>query len=169
MKITSVFLILFCLCSFRASTAQPSEVKPFVTVEGEVNAPLKLYASDLAKMPHAEASIRDRDGKSHVYSGVPLPEILKMAGVSMGKDLRGENLSKYLLVRAADGYEVIFSLAELDSSFTNRVVLLADQLEGKPLPSGMGPFRIIVPGEKKPARCIFEVTQLIIAFAKENK
>lgn len=38
----------------------------------------------------------------------------------MGKELRGENLSKYLLVKCADDYEVLFSLAELDSSFTNK-------------------------------------------------
>jgi hypothetical protein len=35
------------------------------------------------------------------------------------------------------------------------------------MPSGKGPFRIIVPGEKKPARWIWEVTTLIIKFAKE--
>ena len=52
-----------------------------------------------------------------------------MAGVTTSKKLRGENLSKYLLVKCADGYEVLFSLAEPDSSFTNRVVILADESE----------------------------------------
>jgi hypothetical protein len=111
--------------------------------------------------------VTDRDGKIYLYSGVPVAEILKQAGVTMGKELRGENLSKYLLVKEADGYEVLFSLAELDSSYTDRIIILADQLEGKPLPMGKGPFRIVVPGEKKPARCVFEVTHFIIRFAKE--
>ena len=70
--------------------------------------------------------------------------------------LRGENLSKYLQIKAADGYGVLFSLAELDSSFTSKVVILADKMEGKPIPKGKGPFRIIVPDERKPARSILE-------------
>jgi hypothetical protein len=90
-----------------------------------------------------------------------------MAGVTTGKQLRGKNLTKYMLVKCADGYEVLFSLAELDSSFTDRTVIIADESEGKPLPLEKGPFRLIVPGEKKPARCSFQVTELAIRFAKE--
>ncbi|MEA5259302.1 hypothetical protein VB264_16005 [Arcicella aquatica] len=62
---------------------------------------------------------------------------------------------------------MLFSLAELDASFIDRVIILAGQMEGEPLPNGRGPFRIIVPDEKKPARCIFEVTNLIVRFAKD--
>lgn len=85
----------------------------------------------------------------------------------MGPQLRGKNMAKYLLVRSADGYEVIFSLPELDSAFTNRVIILADQMDGSPLPANKGPFRIIVPGEKKPARWIWQVNALVVRFAKE--
>jgi hypothetical protein len=46
-------------------------------------------------------------------------------------------------------------------------VILADESEGRPLPAGKGPFRIVVPGEKKPARSSFQVTELTIRFAKE--
>jgi len=72
-----------------------------------------------------------------------------------------------MLVKCADGYEVVFSLAELDTDFTDRVVIIADESESKPLPPGKGPFRLVVPGEKKPARCTFQVTELIVKFAKE--
>jgi DMSO/TMAO reductase YedYZ molybdopterin-dependent catalytic subunit len=160
-----VTLFLF-LISFHFVVAQ-NEKQLFIKVEGEVTKPLTLTMADLSKMKRADASMKDRDGKNYKYSGVPVTEILKEAGVTIGKELRGENLSKYLLVKAADGYEVLFSLAELDSSFTDRIVILADQQEGKLLPAGKGPFRMVVPGEKKPARCVFEVTHLIIRFAKE--
>lgn len=92
--------------------------------------------------------MRDRDGKDISYTGITLQEILEMAGVAMGKQLRGENLTKYLLVKCADGYEVLFSLTELDSSFTDRQVIIADESGGKPLPACKGPFRLVVPGEK---------------------
>ena len=88
-------------------------------------------------------------------------------GVTTGRNLRGENLAKYVLVTCADNYQVVFSLAELDSSFTDRVVILADQIEGKPLPAGTGPFRVVVPGEKKPARNCFQVLSIDIKFAKK--
>lgn len=139
----------------------------FVKVSGEVTTPLKLYAADLAVMPRATVNLKDRDGKDHPYSGVPVGAILNKAGVTTGKQLRGENLAKYLLVKSADGYEVLFSLAELDSAFNDRTIILADQNEGHGLPAGKGPFRIIVPDEKRPARSSFQVTEFIIRFAKD--
>ena len=114
-----------------------------------------------------DATMKDRDGADHVYKGVAIQDLLELAGVTTGKQLRGENLGKYLLVKCADGYEVVFSLAELDSSFTNRVVILADELGGKSLPAGKGPFRLVVPGEKKPARSSFQVVEFVVRFAKE--
>ncbi|MGN7820838.1 molybdopterin-dependent oxidoreductase [Chitinophaga sp. 22536] len=148
-------------------TTSMAQQKPAVKVSGEVTRPLTLYPENLRQMKRTTVSLKDRDGNDHAYTGVPVQEILEQAGVTTGKTLRGENLSKYLLVRCADGYEVLFSLAELDSSFTDRVVILADESGGQPLPAGKGPFRLVVPGEKKPARSSFQVTDMIIRFAKD--
>lgn len=138
-----------------------------VTVGGEVVTPLTLSAADLSAMPRTTAIAKDKQGAPHSFEGVALAEIFKKAGVTTGRDLRGENLAKYVLVTCADNYQVVFSLAELDSSFTDRVVILADKVEGKPLPAGTGPFRIVVPGEKKPARNCFQVLSIDIKFAKK--
>jgi DMSO/TMAO reductase YedYZ molybdopterin-dependent catalytic subunit len=160
-------LFVFFVFSMHMALAQGTDSLPSLTVTGEVLKPLTLRASDLTAMKRVTVSMKDRDGNEHAYTGVPIEEILGMAGVTTGKQLRGENLTKYLLVKCADGYEVLFSLAELDADFTDRTVIIADQSEGKPLPPGKGPFRIVVPGEKKPARCSFQVTGLVIKFAKE--
>jgi len=151
---------LFLLVSL-AATAQS------VTVGGEVTTPLTLTAADVSAMPRSTAIAKDKQGTPHTFQGVSLADIFKKAGVTTGRDLRGDNLAKYVLVTCADNYQVVFSLAELDSSFTDRVVILADQMEGKPLPAGTGPFRVIVPGEKKPARNCFQVTAIDIKFAKK--
>lgn len=137
-----------------------------VSVSGEVTKALKITLDDLAKMKHDTVSLTGKDGKAQVFSGVAVKEILRLAGVTIGPDLKGENLAKYLLVKCADGYQVIFSLAELDESFTDRKVILADQADGKPLPSDRGPFRLAVPGEKKPARSCHQVTDFIIGYAR---
>ena len=155
----------FFLHSF--AWAQEGAKQATIKVQGEVTHPLDLSLADLAKMRRVEVHAADRDGKEHTYSGVPLSDILQQAGVTMGGQLRGENMAKYLLVKSADGYEVLFSLPELDSTFSNRVIILADQVDGSPLPANTGPFRIIVPGEKKPARWIWQVNALIVRFAKE--
>ncbi|HTR31109.1 MAG TPA: molybdopterin-dependent oxidoreductase [Puia sp.] len=144
----------------------PAQQPPVLKVIGEVGTPLTFTASDLAGMPRTNDSAKDKQGVMHHYSGVAIADILNKAGVTTGKQLRGKNMTKYLLVSCADGYQVVFSLAELDSSFTDRVVILADQEEGKPLAAGIGPFRLIVPGEKKPARNCFQVATMAIRSAK---
>ena len=147
--------------------AAAGDKQVMIKVEGEVTHPLELGPADLAKMRRVEVRSAEHDGKEHLYSGVPLSDILQQAGVTMGPQLRGKNMAKYLLVKAADGYEVLFSLPELDSTFSSRVIILADQVDGSPLPANRGPFRIVVPGEKKPARWIWQVTNLVVRFAKE--
>lgn len=118
-----------------------------ISVTGEVKTPLTLTASDLQALERTEVTAKDRDGKEHRYAGVPLTAILRKAGVTLGGELRGENLSKYIIAKAGDGYEVLFSLAEVDMDFSGRIILVADSVDGAPLPQGVGPFRLVIPDE----------------------
>lgn len=156
-------LLLLSGCLFGAWNVSAQVV---LEVTGEVTTPLQLQASDLKALPHTEVKAVDKDQKEHHYSGIPLIELLKKAGVTIGGQLRGENLVKYALVRATDGYEVLFALPELDPEFSTRTIVLADAVDGTALPTGVGPYRIVVPGEKKPARWIREVREIEIRFAK---
>lgn len=164
---TIVLALLFFVTISQSLQAQTVAKEAVVKVEGEVLKTLSLSLSDFAKLKHVDATMKSREGVLQQYSGVPIFDLLQLAGVTVGKELKGENLTKYMLVRSSDGYEVVFSLAELDPSFTNRVVILADSKDGKPLADGVGPFRLVVPDENKPARSALEVTNLIIRFAKD--
>ena len=137
-----------------------------VKISGEVTSPLTLNMADMQQFKQISVARKDRDGNNHTYSGVNLAEILQKAGATMNTDLKGENLAKYILVEASDGYQVVFSLAELDKSFTDRTIILATMIDGNLLAAGDGPFRIIVPDDKKPARCIKQVTAIKVQFAK---
>jgi DMSO/TMAO reductase YedYZ molybdopterin-dependent catalytic subunit len=162
-------LIIFSFLMFFSTAvlkAQTTEKQASVKVTGEVITPLDLKINDLQQYPQTEVTRKDRDGKDHTYSGVILSTILQKAGVTLGKDLRGENLTKYVLVEASDGYQVVFALAELDKDFTDHTIILASLVDGKPLPPADGPFRVIVQDEKKPARCIKQVTGIKVQFAK---
>ncbi|HMH20334.1 MAG TPA: molybdopterin-dependent oxidoreductase [Puia sp.] len=149
------------------AVGQGATQPPTLRVEGEVSQPLTLQSSDLAKINRIQVRATDHDGKEHGFSGFAVADILQKAGATMGSQLRGKNMNKYLLVRSKDGYQTVFSLAELDSSFTDHLILLADQEDGHPLPADKGPFRIIVPGEKKHARWTWGVTTFIVRSAKE--
>lgn len=137
-----------------------------VKISGEVTTPLTVSAADMQQFKRTSITRKDKDGSDHNYSGVSLSYLLLKAGATTGKDLHGDNLRKYALIEASDGYQVIFTLAELDKTFTDREIILADRMDEKPLPIADGPFRIIVQDEKRPARCIKQVTAITIAFAK---
>nr|WP_293840154.1 molybdopterin-dependent oxidoreductase [uncultured Arsenicibacter sp.] len=147
-------------------TGLTSQAQTVLTVSGEVTKPLTLQAADLTAMAHTQVTGKDRDGKEHQYAGILLVDLLKQAGATVGGELRGENLTKYVLVKSIDGYEVLFALPELDPDFASRSIILADSVDGAPLGSGVGPYRIVVPGEKKPARWIREVKSIEVRFAK---
>ncbi|QHV96781.1 molybdopterin-dependent oxidoreductase [Spirosoma endbachense] len=154
------------LCLFFFLLVTRANAQTVLTISGEVTKPLTLQVADLKAMPHTSVTGKDRDGKEHQYSGIPLVDLLKLAGATLGGELRGENLVKYAVVKAIDGYEVLFALPEIDPEYATRTILLADSVDGSPLPQGVGPYRVVVPGEKKPARWIREVKSIEIRFAK---
>ena len=83
-----------------------------------------------------------------------LEEILHKAGVPQGEALRGPAMTTYVLAEAADGYRVVFSVAELDSGIMDSEVIVADTPDGAPLGDKLGPFRLVAPHEKRPARWV---------------
>jgi DMSO/TMAO reductase YedYZ molybdopterin-dependent catalytic subunit len=134
-----------------AQASAPATLK----ISGDVTTPLTLTIDDLKKMPRKTLSVvNPHDKKTEVYEGVLLEELLKQVGVPQGESLRGPALATYLVFEAEDGYRVLFSVAELDSGFQDSEVLVADTLDGLPLPAKVGPFRLVAPHELRPARWI---------------
>ncbi len=137
-----------------------------VKVTGEVTTPLDIDKATFQKFTQVSVKYKDKNGKEHTYTGVPLYDLLQKAGVTLGATLRGQNLTKYVLAEATDNYHVVFALVELDKEFTDKQIILADKVDGAALPATEGPYRIIVPDDKKAARSIRQVTALKVAFAK---
>ncbi len=145
------------LCATVSLLAQdgPSTIQ----VTGDVKQPLTLSADDLAKMPRATIRTTS-NGMETVYEGVWLHEVLKKAGVPQGSELRGKALASYVLAEAQDGYQVVFSLGELDPAFIDNEILLADTANGKALFGAQGRFRLVVPKDKPGARSVRMLTKL---------
>jgi DMSO/TMAO reductase YedYZ molybdopterin-dependent catalytic subunit len=133
------------------SSTGPSEFK----IGGAVTTPLTMTVDDLKKMPRKTLRVENAHAKrTEVYEGVPLDALLQKAGVPQGEQVRGAAMTSYVLVEAADDYRVIFSL---DSE-----VLMADTMDGAPLPADQGPFKLVAPHEKRPARWVKMVKSIMV-------
>jgi DMSO/TMAO reductase YedYZ molybdopterin-dependent catalytic subunit len=160
-RLLATWVFLFVSCGFGAAcTGARASESAALHIEVETAAPLQLTESALAKLPRQSLRVKDHDGAEATFEGVPLVEVLKAAGVRFGEELKGPRLASYLVVEAADGYRVVFALPELDPSSTDRVILLADRRDGKPLSAKEGPWRVVVPGEKKFSRWVRQVVRL---------
>ena len=158
-------LALCALVALPVIPIQADEPATILTVTGEVSKPLKLTANDLMKLPRQSVKAKDHGGTEAEFEGVPLVEILREAGVKFGQDLKGPALATYLVVEASDGYRAVFALPELDPTFNDRIILLADRRDGQPLDAKHGPLRVVVPGEKKASRWVRTVVTLRVAKA----
>jgi len=115
------------------------------------------------------ASVRTtNNGIETVYEGVWLHEVLKKAGVPQGSDLRGKALASYVLAEAQDGYQVVFSLGELDPAFIDNEILPADTADGKPLSGAQGRFRLEAPKEKQGSRSVRMLPRLEVVQVRKS-
>lgn len=84
---------------------------PAVHVAGAVAHPLTLTAADLATMPHRSVTASAHQ-LSGTWEGVEVRELLSRAGVPANEALRGRALATAVTVTGADGYRVVFGIAE---------------------------------------------------------
>jgi DMSO/TMAO reductase YedYZ molybdopterin-dependent catalytic subunit len=160
LKTTACRTVLrFALLLSFASSVEGQQVTPSIVVTGDVKQKLTLTAADLANMPRA--GIRNRNNTiPAAWEGVWLSEILKKAGVPLGSALRGAALSTYVVASASDGYQVVFSLGELDPDTTESQFLVADTANGTSLVNEGEGFRIVIPNDKHGARSVRMLTKI---------
>src|SRR5262245_50215002 len=109
------------------------ELDVLLVVDGAVRHELQIRLTDPTGCPRHSLRAIDELGRESLFDGVLVAEILKAAGVTFGKELRGKKLADYLLVDTADGYRVVFALPEFDPSFKQNPVLVAHSRDGGPL------------------------------------
>jgi hypothetical protein len=132
-----------------------------LTIETEAGKQV-LSRSDLEALPHLTVTASEHGSPPVSFEGAALKTVLEKAGVSFGESMKGKRLTNCLLVEAADGYRAVIALPEIDPAFTDRQTVLAFLRDGKPLSEKEGPYRIVIPGEKRMARWVRQVTTLKI-------
>jgi len=152
MKHRLPFAVSLLILMLDAALAQSQQL----AIETETGKQTLLARTDLEALPHVKVT-----AAASTFEGVALRIVLEKAGVDLA-NLKGKRLASCLLVEAVDGYWVVFALPELDPAFTDKQVLLAFLKDGKTLDEKEGPYRIVVPDEKKMARWVRQVTKLRI-------
>lgn len=144
------------------ATGSPQVIYPLdsLVVSDPYHAPIVLSPADFRALPHITIKVHNghTDAEEN-YSGVPLETLLAKANAPVGKEFRKEALRTYLLASGTDGYSVLLSLAEVDSTFHSGQVIVADARDGQPLGKN-GPFQLIVPGDSRPARWVHNLNSI---------
>jgi hypothetical protein len=131
-----------------------------LTIQPETGKQTVLSRADIEALPHSKITTGAPDSPA-AYDVVTVKALLERAGITFEK-LSGKRLASCLLVEAADGYRVVIALPELDPAFTDKQIFLAFLKNGKPLDEKEGPYRIVIPDEKRMARWVRQVTTLKI-------
>ncbi len=151
-------IALSLLLAAPAAVASPS--LELVGLDGQGRA---VTVAELQNLEPREITVPDPHTKEPArYRGVALTSVLGLAGPAFGQPLRGPLLVAHLRVEAADGYRVAFSLPELDPRTGSTEALLAYELDGQPLNPELGPFRLVVPTDRRGARWVRQVTRLVL-------
>ncbi len=122
--------------------------------------PLTLSPAELAKLPRAK--VRAEIGKMPLtFEGVPLAEILRLAGAKWGGKC-SSLLDCYLLATSEDGFRAVFALPEIDPGLCHQMVILADRCNGEPLRKADGPYQIVEEDAKQHGRWVKRVMRLSV-------
>jgi len=143
--------------------APPASDVASVAILGPTGQARTLTLADLRGLKARDVTATDPHGtQAGTYRAVPLTDLLSLVAAPLGEALRGKALAASVLVEAADGYRVVFSLAELDPGIRDTQAFLAFERDGKPLGADVGPCRLVVPTDKRGARWVRQVVKLSV-------
>ena len=147
----------------------PPQHSPVLIVRNPSGETITLSPEQFAELPRtaieAEAPHAERTTK---YEGVLLGHVLREAGVQPTANSKGNQelarplRSAYVLIEAADGYQVVFALPEVFPELGGLEVLLVDRANGQPLEAKAAPYQIVVVGSDGHERWVRQVRRILV-------
>jgi hypothetical protein len=126
----------------------------------------ELQRADLEALAPA-AFTGKLDGAEHQLRGAPLGAILKKRGFTPGpmghevpKQDKRAGYKLVVLATAADGFQAVFSCAEVAEGMGATRAFVLFEVDGKPIEGEKGPFRLWVQSDVEPSRSIWSVQKL---------
>lgn len=109
-------------------------------------------------------------------TGASLQKVLESLGHSSGpkgkdvsKALKHSGHRKVVIAHARDGYEAVFSTAELDESIGSTKVLVVWAIDGKPVDEKDGPLKLAVISDHSPVRSIYQLDRIEVRAVTSTK
>ena len=165
--VTSVFLALILIAlpaaDIRRGLAQSASG---IVIERTAGGPLVVSAERIAALPRQSETTKRKGTQgeeSTEWSGPLLWDVLT-ADKAIDPDKHAEYVRMTLLIAGRDGYTVRIALAEIAPDFAGKPVLLADRMNGAPLPDGA--LQLIVPNEKRAGRSVRKPVRITIEHEK---
>jgi hypothetical protein len=87
--------------------------------------------------------------------------------VGFGEKLKGRRAATVAIRDASDGYRIVISLLEIDPATSDKVAIVADRRDGELLSEKEGPYRLIMPGEKREIRSIRNLQSIRVVNLKD--
>lgn len=148
--------LVFALCLVGLSTGATAQT---LALKGPAGQMAMVGVADLASLPRVSFTF-DSHGEKHLYEGPLLIDVLARAGTPTGQAIHGPEMADAVLVKARDGYQVVFGLAELDPGTRSNRIILADKADGAPLGGKDGAFKVVAEGDLRPARSARMVSEI---------
>ncbi len=123
-------------------------------VLGTVNNPAKYDLAALQALKTTEVSVQ-----GSTYKGVLLYDLLQQVGVSTANK-KNDFLHKGIVVIGSDGYSCVIADREIQPRFGNEQIVVAYNVDGKPLGNNDGFARLVVPGDTKMGRFVSTLVEL---------
>jgi len=175
MKVTPTFLSLALTFSLTQLASAPGQAQPVgkrsplagtVEVRGDLPKPGELKAADLEPLGAVTANW-SMHGQAHTVVGVPVEKVLRRFGWDPGVMSKtqppAEKRVGYKMVvvaTAPDGFQAVFSAAELAEGMGKTQALVVWMVDGKPVSAAEGPLRLVVPSDAEPSRSLHNLTRL---------
>jgi hypothetical protein len=111
--------------------------------------------------------VESPDGDSIVYHGRPLLDVVERAGVDT-RTMAGQRKTApaIVVIKARDGYTVVFSVGELLMHRADPRVFLVSETAAGPLPENEGPVRLIVHGDR--VRSPYGLAEVELRYVSQN-
>ncbi|MEA2581993.1 MAG: hypothetical protein QOF33_78 [Thermomicrobiales bacterium] len=151
------------LASQASPAASPAADGESFELAGLIELPGRLTIADLQMLPveTIDATFEiDGTAQTHSYTGVRLWDVLARATPRVDPERNGNQLRKYAVLSANDGYEVVISLGEIDPAFGGQPYLLAWEEDGAALTGDKGPIQLVTPGDETSGRHIWGIVKI---------
>lgn len=147
-------------------SAPDAGVEPKLRVEGDLVTAGSFGVKELMELTPSPIEWTDKKGK-HTGKGVRLDAVLLKAGFNEGPmgptvdpKVKHQGLRAAVIATASDGFEAVFSMGELLAHLGATTAWLVFEMEGKPLPPEVGPFRLVIPTDKGASRSLHQLVKV---------